>query len=169
MGLFDFFKSRDEDEEEEEQVIQSSLVDKLVDLGIDFRNYTHTGKPMELTIDDELRRIVKKTFLVIENNFFTTSIYFDFKNGKHQLFLSKDEPTERDFKDFIDKAFNVLGRDSGVSGEFTLSDLERIRGCYNPFEGDYRTELRGWKDTASGYYIRIGFIEDDKSLYVNIF
>ena len=87
MGLLKniFGSSKQQIKEQTEEI---SLLEKLVDIGVDFNNLNQEGAmPMELTIDDEMNNVVNKSYKKLDDQFFTSCLISNHKNGELELFL----------------------------------------------------------------------------------
>lgn len=144
-------------------------LEKLKKIGINFIDLCREGGTHEdITEDEEGVGKVRKTKKVLENDYFNFCFCSDWKD-KQRVKLIKKNPNEEDYIDFINKVSLILGEDHLKRKEFNEIDSSKLKGEYNDFTGDYRTELRGWEDSSSGYYIQISFSEDpDQDLILNI-
>ncbi len=147
-----------------------SFIDKLRDeIGIDFYGMENiVGEEKEIGLDEELQGIIKRKYIFFEGKYFNFAIFSTYNSGKYSLFLIKSNSNERDFKDFIDSLYKVLGEDWKGRAEFKSYDLLKIRGDINLQEGLTNQELRAWKDPSTDYVIRVCFTEVDKNLLLNI-
>ena len=160
MGLFkNLFGSSKESKKEIKT--ETSLLEKLVDIGIDFNHFNQEdATQMELTIDDEMNKVAKKSFKQLTDQFFTSCFIKNHINGGLELFLMKEESTEKDFKELIDKLSVSLGNDISGRGDFTYFDLSSIRSKSeeNVFG------LRRWIDPVTNYVITINYSDDQDVL-----
>ena len=121
MGLFSKRKT--------EKKKEKSYKETLLSLGIDIDSFNHDELvPEEITIDDEVKGIVKKSGKIYEEEEAPYNIVdlSTTKDGKKELSLSviSDEYKTKDIVDEFNAAF---GSDDDSRSEFRSEDLEEVR------------------------------------------
>jgi len=143
----------------------------LQSIGIDFYSLTHdNADQLELTVDDEVNGIIKKSYKELRNNYFDFVLLSDKKDGSRNVVLSKNNSTEKDLKNLIDKFYELFGYDSVFNMEFCQRDLNVIRGYDSDFKAD--DNLREWNTYYSDgktYITSISYDLKSQTIFLLIF
>ena len=128
-----------------------SINDKLIDFGIDVKNFTHEGlENVKLSIDDELKGVSKISGTLCDNNkFFDYLLIYDYKDGYRELCFSNGVTTKRSVRTLVNKLYLFLGYDWEFREKFDSFDLKNIRLG--------NTMLREWKcdDCAINLHVNL--------------
>lgn len=155
MGLFS--KKKKEDKEK-------TYKELLVSVGINLESFNYEDyEPEEISIDDELAGITRKSGKVFEGEAEYNIIDFsEDKDGKKELSLAK-YADEYAMKDLVNKFNSVFGPDDDFNAEFTSEDLNTIR------KSSFNT-IRKWvSDVNSEYNITLSYSSDDGMSNIYIF
>jgi hypothetical protein len=116
----------------------------LENIGIDVFGLTHDNlNSVELTVDEEINGIKQKSEGQIENKYFERILFQEKEDKTRNVVLSKQEMSEKDFRDLVNLFYELLGVDSLLQEKMDLRDLEKIRGLNE----DYLPEenIREWE------------------------
>jgi hypothetical protein len=157
MGLFSKKKT--------ETKKAKSYKELLLTLGIDIDSFKHEDlEPDEITIDDEVAGIVKKSSKIHEEEDAPYNIVdlSTTKEGKKELSLTIIND-EYGIKEIVDKFSAAFGPDDDFKSEFTSEDLNEIR------QPGFSTIRKYISDINGENYITISYSNGDDLSTTNIY
>lgn len=102
-------------------------------------------------------------------NFLTTSFSWKKKDNTRDVVLSKDNLSEKDFKNFVNSFYELFGEDSLFQKEMDLRDLNKIRGLDDDYLPD--DNIREWETyykNGINYTIGLSYSLKEKTAFLTI-